>query len=88
MQKYSGAHDVWVGSMRVLRGMILFGAAGLLVSCASSPHVIELRNGRELIALNEPEYQSKTGYFRYLNKDERDAMVRAEEVLHIVELED
>ena len=63
-------------------------AACLLVSCASPPHVIELRNGRELIALNEPEYQPKTGYFRYIDKDDRDAMVRADEVRHIVEMED
>jgi len=60
----------------------------LAASCASSPHVIELRSGRELIAMNEPEYQPKTGYFRYVDKDGRDAMVRGDDVLHIVELDD
>lgn len=60
----------------------------LLASCASSPHVIELRSGRELIAMGEPEFQPKMGYFRYVDKDGRDAMVRAEDVLHIVELDD
>lgn len=60
----------------------------LLASCASSPHIIELRSGRELIAMDEPEFQPKMGYFRYVDKDGRDAMVRADDVLHIVELDD
>ncbi len=88
MQKLGGVNDIRGGTIRVLRRSILFGAVSLLASCASSQHVIELRSGRELIALNEPEYQPKTGYFRYVDKNERDAMVRADEVLHIVELED
>lgn len=80
-------YEFRAGWMCVVSRSILFGVVSLLVSCASSPHVIELRSGRELTALDEPEFQPKTGYFRYVDKDGRDAMVRADDVLHIVELE-
>ena len=72
--------------MAVKLRIAFLALTSLLVSCASSPHVIELRSGRELVALNEPAYQPKTGYFRYVDKDERDAMIRADEVLRIGEL--
>lgn len=88
MQNQCEANYIRGGLIRLMRTAIHFGALSLLVSCASSPHVIELRSGRELNAMNEPEYKSKTGYFRYVDQDGRDAMVRADDVLHIVELED
>ena len=73
---------------QITKGMVQGLLITVLVSGASQAHVIWLRRGRELVSLNKPEYHEKTGYFRYVAEDERDAMIRAEDVLHIVEMEE
>jgi hypothetical protein len=55
----------------------------LLASCGSQSWNIQLKDGRTLTALEEPEFQSKTGYYRYRNEHDRDALVQAREVLLI-----
>ena len=55
----------------------------LLASCSSQSWNIQLKDGRHLTALAEPEFQSKTGYYRYRNEHDRDALVQAREVLLI-----
>lgn len=85
MQNRCGENNLRSG---IYRAAAVAGLICMLTSCASSPHIIELRGGRELIAINEPVYQSKTGYFRYVDRNGRDAMVRAKDVVHIVELDD
>lgn len=55
----------------------------LLASCASQSWVIQLKDGRKLTAQEEPQFQSKTGYYRYRNENGRDALVQAQEVLLI-----
>lgn len=55
----------------------------LLASCSSQSWKIQLKDGRQLTALAEPEFQSKTGYYRYRNEHDRDALVQAREVLLI-----
>jgi hypothetical protein len=45
--------------------------------------VIQLKDGRKLTSLREPEFQRKTGYYRYRNQNDRDALVQAQEVLLI-----
>jgi Bacterial protein of unknown function (DUF903) len=44
---------------------------------------IQLKDGRELLAVTEPAYQGKTGYYRYENQMGRDALVQGREVLLI-----
>lgn len=59
----------------------------LLVGCGGgSSYRIQLKNGSEYSATSEPEYQRKTGYYRYRNLYGKDALLRAEEVLHIERL--
>lgn len=59
----------------------------VLSGCSSGKNYrIQLKNGSEYSATSEPEYQSKTGYYRYRNHYGKDALLRAEEVLHIERL--
>lgn len=55
----------------------------LLASCGSESWKITLKDGRTLMASAEPEFQRKTGYYRYENDNGRDALVQAQEVLMI-----
>jgi hypothetical protein len=56
--------------------------ASLLVSCNSPHHRITLKDGRTFNSEGEPELR-KTGYYRYVNLEGRDALIRADEVLAI-----
>ncbi len=57
-------------------------AALLLAACGtSSPWKIQLKDGHEYLAKSKPEYQPKTGYYRYRNLQGKDALLRADEVL-------
>lgn len=47
---------------------------------------IQLKDGSEFTAISQPEYQRKTGYYRFRNANDKDALLRAEEVLHIERL--
>jgi hypothetical protein len=58
----------------------------LLPSCSSGNWRIQLKDGREYAATSQPEYQSKTGYYRYRNGYGKDALLRAEEVLLVERL--
>lgn len=55
----------------------------LFVSAA--PHTIKLKDGREVNCAGVPQYQEKTGYYRYRTPDKRDAVIRADDVAGIVE---
>ena len=63
---------------------LLATAAVLLTSCGSSDTWrISLKDGRQFLCDGEPEYQEKTGYYRYRTFQERDALIRADEVVQI-----
>lgn len=77
-----------VMKVRRLHLSLLF--APLLTSCSmpdmfasTSPHKIRLKDGREVMCSGEPEYQEKTGYYRYRTPDKRDAVIRADDVAGI-----
>ncbi len=62
----------------------------LLASCSmpemlasTTPHKIKLKDGREVMCSGEPQYQEKTGYYRYRTPDNRDAVIRADDVAGI-----
>lgn len=54
-----------------------------LASCGGELWTLELKDGRRLTATNTPQFQRKTGYYKYENQHGRDSMVQAEEVLLI-----
>ncbi|SKA94203.1 protein of unknown function [Prosthecobacter debontii] len=61
--------------------------ATLLASCQSAggSYKITLKDGRQYMCKGRPEYQSKTGYYRYRTFQDRDSLLRADEVLMIEE---
>lgn len=61
-------------------------ATAFLPSCGSHHHRITLRDGREFIAASQPELNRKTGYYKFRNLSEKDALLRADEVLMINEM--
>jgi hypothetical protein len=67
---------------------LLTALSCLLTACSgsSSNWRIQLKNGSEYSATSQPQYQDKTGYYRYRNLYGKDALLRAEEVLHIERL--
>lgn len=60
-----------------------------VVSCSSSGpkgnYKITLKDGREYLSSTKPQYQKKTGYYRFRTFQKRDALLRADEVLMIEE---
>lgn len=52
---------------------------------STTPHTIKLKDGREVRCAGEPQYQEKTGYYRYRTPDKRDAVIRADDVADILE---
>jgi hypothetical protein len=68
------------------RHLAILAAGSLLCSCAGSQHYrITLKDGREFQAASKPEYQTKTGYYKYETFQGRDALIRSDEVLLIEE---
>ena len=61
----------------------------LLAGCQSPAsrvsYKITLKDGREYHSSGRPDFQRKTGYYRYKNFQNRDALLRADEVLMIEE---
>jgi hypothetical protein len=64
-------------------------AVVFLAGCQSAPggpgYKITLKDGREYLSNGRPQFQRKTGYYRYRNFQDRDALLRADEVLMIEE---
>lgn len=70
------------------RLVVLLTCTGtLLVSgCGSSPYKITLRDGREYLTATRPEFNEKTGYYKFRNQGDRDALIRSDEILMMQEL--
>lgn len=47
------------------------------------PHVITLRNGQVMHSTTRPELDQKTGYFRFLDRNQKDVLLRPDEVTMI-----
>jgi hypothetical protein len=57
-----------------------------LASCQSTgSYKITLKDGRQYLCKGRPTYQGKTGYYRYRTFQDRDSLLRADEVLMIEE---
>ena len=55
-------------------------------SCQSTgSYKITLKDGRQYLCKGSPDFVGKTGYYRYRTFQDRDAMLRADEVLMIEE---
>ena len=78
--------------MKLLTRLATAAALMMTTSCAmpdmnSAPgaYCIKTRDGREVMCNGKPLLQESTGYYRYRTFQDRDAMLRADEVLMIEE---
>ena len=70
--------------MAIACRLFLFAIALLIASCASTTTWrISTKDGRQFLCDGEPQFQKKTGYYRYRNFQGRDALIRADEVVQI-----
>jgi hypothetical protein len=69
-----------------MRLLSLTAVLCLMCSCQSAgSYKITLKDGRQYLCKGKPEFVSKTGYYRYKTFQDRDALLRADEVLMIEE---
>lgn len=72
--------------MLITRLLCFFTLLFLTSSCQSTgSYKITLKDGREYLCKGAPDFVGKTGYYRYRTFQNRDAMLRADEVLMIEE---
>ena len=70
----------------LLRIFSVVSLAITMASCQSTgSYKITLKDGRQYLCKGAPEFQGKTGYYRYRTLQDRDALLRADEVLMIEE---
>ena len=75
--------------MEPLYKRFLCCAAGALVlaGCASSAQYrITLKDGREFMTASTPEFNTKTGYYKFRTHNDKDALIRADEILMMNEM--
>lgn len=70
----------------LLRTLSIVALALSIASCQSTgSYKITLKDGRQYMCKGRPEFQGKTGYYRYRTFQDRDSLLRADEVLMIEE---
>jgi len=72
--------------MMRFRLSILALLALCLAACQTSHYKITLRDGREFMTASKPEFSPKTGYYKFRGLNEKDSLIRADEILMINEL--
>jgi hypothetical protein len=54
--------------------------------CSSTHYKITLRDGREFMSATKPEFNRKTGYYKFRGLNDKDALIRSDEILMMNEL--
>jgi hypothetical protein len=57
-----------------------------LAACSTHSYKITLRDGREFMTASKPEFSAKTGYYKFRGLNEKDSLIRADEILMMNEL--
>ena len=57
-----------------------------LAACSTPHYKITLRDGREFMTASKPEFSPKTGYYKFRGLNEKDSLIRADEILMMNEL--
>lgn len=58
----------------------------LLTTCGATHYKITLKDGREFMTASKPEFNEKTGYYKFRGLNDKDALIRADEILMMNEL--
>ncbi|RBP43906.1 uncharacterized protein DUF903 [Roseimicrobium gellanilyticum] len=89
----AGAREQFYGSdsgndPMIIRLCLALTALAMLAcaGCSSSHYKITLRDGREFMTASKPEYNSKTGYYKFRALNDKDALIRSDEILMMNEL--
>ena len=61
--------------------MLLLLCVVVVVSCSSPHYKITLKDGREFMTSSQPVFSAKTGYYRFRSPNDKDALIRADEIL-------
>lgn len=54
--------------------------------CSTTHYKISLRDGTEFMAASRPEYNAKTGYYKFRALNDKDALIRSDEIVMMQEL--
>ena len=52
-----------------------------LAACGTRHYKITLRDGREFMTASKPVFSAKTGYYKFRGLNEKDGLIRADEIL-------
>lgn len=58
----------------------------LSAGCSTTHYKITLRDGREFMTASRPEFNTKTGYYKFRGLNDKDALIRSDEILMMNEL--
>jgi hypothetical protein len=72
--------------MKLLHRSVLCCAALILTTCGGTHYKITLKDGREFMSASRPEFNQKTGYYKFRGLNDKDALIRADEILMMNEL--
>lgn len=72
--------------MKHLRLLILIACSVCCAGCASAHYRITLKDGREFMTASKPEFDSKIGYYRFRGMNQKQSLIRADEILMMNEL--
>ena len=74
--------DVMMFSRLLLTVLCAF----FLGACSTTHYKITLRDGRQFMTASKPEFSAKTGYYKFRGLNEKDSLIRADEILMMNEL--
>ncbi len=81
MERYS----VIIMSLRLLSALASLSML-FCTGCAGTHYKISLRDGTEFMAASKPEYNPKTGYYKFRALNHKDALIRSDEIIMMQEL--
>lgn len=72
-------------NQQTLTALILAAGLTTLAGC-SSPSVITLNDGREIQAVDSPQYDEKSGFYEFEQLDGKETRINKDQVLTVKEL--
>lgn len=75
-------------TMRVRVVFSILAASGVMLcsSCSSNHYKVTLRDGSEFMTASKPEFNKKTGYYKFRALNDKDALIRSDEIVMMQEL--
>ncbi len=83
---YEVPYSILPSPMKLIFRTALCFIALVLTTCGSTHYKITLRDGREFMTASKPEFNQKTGYYKFRGLNNKDALIRSDEILMMNEL--